>query len=190
MAFVNRIGSMLKQTLSKHNNLELSAFNTSLYRAIRHMSSSKLFVGGLSYGTDEMSLREAFAQHGEVIEARIIMDRDSGRSRGFGFVSFTSSEEASSAMQNMDGQDLHGRRIRVNYATERPRGGGFGGYGGGGYGGSGGSYGGASYGGKEEQLGGNQGRADSGDEGFGQDNVEGSYRDGDDEPHDYANTRG
>ncbi|XP_009623005.1 glycine-rich RNA-binding protein 4, mitochondrial-like [Nicotiana tomentosiformis] len=144
MAFVNRIGNMLKQSVSRHANLELCASRTSLYQAIRSMSSSKLFVGGLSWGTDETSLKEAFSQHGEVIEARIIMDRDTGRSRGFGFVSFTSTEEAASALTALDGQDLHGRQIRVNYATERPRGSFGGGYGsGGGYGGGDGSFAGA-----------------------------------------------
>lgn len=142
MAFLNKIGNILKQSVGKNRNLELSASNASLFQAIRSMSSSKLFVGGLSYGTDESSLKEAFAQYGEVIEARIILDRDTGRSRGFGFISFPSSEEATSAMQSMDGQDLHGRRIRVNYATERRRDGFGGGYGGGGGGYAAGNYGG------------------------------------------------
>ncbi|KAG9130078.1 hypothetical protein Leryth_012841 [Lithospermum erythrorhizon] len=145
MAFLNRVSGVLRQTTSNHMPVELSASSTSLFQAIRNMSS-KLFIGGLSFGTDEMSLREAFSQHGEVVEARIIMDRETGRSRGFGFVTFTSSEEASSAIGALDGQELHGRRIKVNLATERPRGGGFrgdfggvgGGYGNNNYGGSGG----------------------------------------------------
>jgi heterogeneous nuclear ribonucleoprotein A1/A3 len=149
MAFLNRVGNFLKQTVSKHAS-EFSASNASLFQAIRSMSSSsKLFVGGLSYGTDEMSLREAFSQYGEVVEARVILDRETGRSRGFGFVTYTSTEAASSAIQAFDGQDLHGRRIRVNYATERPRGGGFGGGFGAGsgfnYGGQGGYYGRGGY---------------------------------------------
>ncbi|KAF3654240.1 Glycine-rich RNA-binding protein 3, mitochondrial [Capsicum annuum] len=150
MAFLNKIGNILKHSVGKNTNLELSASNASLFQAIRSMSSSKIFVGGLSYGTDESSLREAFSQYGEVIEARVILDRDTGRSRGFGFISFPSSEEATSAMQAMDGQDLHGRRIRVNYATEKRRDGFGGGYGGGGgynYGGEGGNFsGGGGYG--------------------------------------------
>ncbi|KAL3844602.1 hypothetical protein ACJIZ3_002005 [Penstemon smallii] len=147
MAFFNRVGSLLKQTVSKHVSSELSAPNPSIFQSIRSMSSSKLFVGGLSYNTDEMSLRESFSQYGEVVEARIIMDRDTGRSRGFGFITFTSTEAASSAIQAFDGQDLHGRRIRVNYATDRPRTGGFGGgFGsGGGYGDQGGNYGRGGY---------------------------------------------
>ncbi|KAJ6810625.1 putative glycine-rich RNA-binding protein [Iris pallida] len=136
MAFANKIGGLLKKA---------TTINSSLFQSIRCMSSSKLFIGGLSYGTDDQSLKEAFTNYGEVIEARVIMDRETGRSRGFGFVTFTSSEEASTAITGMDGKDLHGRMVRVNYATDRNRGfGGGGGYGGGGggYGGGGGGYGG------------------------------------------------
>ncbi|KAH0697608.1 RNA-binding protein precursor [Solanum tuberosum] len=140
MAFLNKIGNILKHGVGKNTNLELSASNGSLFQTIRSMSSSKLFVGGLSYGTDESSLKETFSQYGEVIEARVILDRETGRSRGFGFISFPSSEEATSAMQAMDGQDLHGRRIKVNYATEKRRDGFGGGYGGGNYGGEGGNF--------------------------------------------------
>lgn len=84
---------------------------------------------------DDQSLRESFTEYGEVIEARIIHDRETGRSRGFGFVSFTSNEEAAAAIAAMDGKDLHGRPVHVNYATERTGGfrSGGGGYGGGGY---------------------------------------------------------
>ncbi|ONI34348.1 hypothetical protein PRUPE_1G476800 [Prunus persica] len=78
----------------------------------------KTLIGGISYQTDEQSLKEAFAKYGEVINARIISDRETGRSRGFGFIT---SEEASSAIQALDGHELHGRRVRVNYATDRPR---------------------------------------------------------------------
>ncbi|XP_073060404.1 uncharacterized protein [Primulina eburnea] len=151
MAFLNRVGNLLKQTVSKHGNFELAASNSSLFQAIRSMSSSsKLYVGGLSYNTDEMALKDAFAKYGDVVEARVVLDRDTGRSKGFGFVTYATNEAASSAIQAYDGQDLHGRRIRVNYAIERPRGGGFGGgYGsGGGYnyaGQDGGNYGGRGY---------------------------------------------
>ncbi|RLN00519.1 glycine-rich RNA-binding protein 4, mitochondrial [Panicum miliaceum] len=141
MALANKLGGLLKKATSS---------NPSIYQAIRCMSSSKLFVGGLSYGTDDHSLRDAFSNYGQVIEARVIMDRESGRSRGFGFITYTSSEEASAAITAMDGKDLHGRNIRVNHATERTggfRAGGGGGFGGGGYGGGGGGYGGGGYGG-------------------------------------------
>jgi len=150
MALANKLGGLLKKATSS---------NPSIYQAIRCMSSSKLFVGGLSYGTDDHSLRDAFANYGQVIEARVIMDRESGRSRGFGFVTYTSSEEASAAITAMDGKDLHGRNIRVNHATERTggfRAGGGGGFGGGGYGGGGG-FGGGGYGGGGGGYGGSGG---------------------------------
>ncbi|CAO2172525.1 unnamed protein product [Urochloa humidicola] len=107
--------------------------------------STKLFVGGLSWGTDDQVLRDSFATFGEVTEARIITDRDTGKSRGFGFVNFSNSDAAKDALA-MDGQELQGRNIRVNFANERPAGnrGGGGGFGGGGYGSSGGGYGGGS----------------------------------------------
>ncbi|XP_075660691.1 uncharacterized protein LOC142630567 [Castanea sativa] len=150
MAFLSKVGNLLRQAASKQISSEFGASKPSFFQAIRcmsSMSSSKLFIGGLSYGTDEQSLKEAFAKYGEVVEARIIMDRETGRSRGFGFVTYVSSEEASSAIQALDGQDLHGRRVRVNYATDRARPSyGGGGYGGGGYGGDGG-YGNNAYGG-------------------------------------------
>ncbi|KZV45622.1 glycine-rich RNA-binding protein 4, mitochondrial [Dorcoceras hygrometricum] len=168
MAFLNRVGNLLKQTVSKHTSFELAASNSSLFQAIRSMSSSsKLFVGGLSYNTDEMGLRDAFAKYGDVVEAKIILDRDTGRSKGFGFITYATTEAASSAIQAFDGQDLHGRRIRVNYAIEKPRGGGFGGgYGSGGgfnYGGQdGGNYGGRGYqGGGYGDSGGNYSGGDS-----------------------------
>lgn len=99
---------------------------------------------------DDQSLRESFTEYGEVIEARIIHDRETGRSRGFGFISFTSNEEAAAAITGMDGKDLHGRLVHVNYATERTGGFRSGGGGGGGYGqndgyGTGGGYGGGGY---------------------------------------------
>jgi len=145
MAFLNKIGNLLKNSAVKHINQDFSASTPSLFQAIRSMSSAKLFVGGISYSTDDMSLRESFARYGEVIDVKVIMDRETGRSRGFGFVTFATSEDASSAIQGMDGQDLHGRRIRVNYATERSRPG-FGGDGGYGSGGGGGYNGGGNYG--------------------------------------------
>ncbi|XP_019420168.1 PREDICTED: glycine-rich RNA-binding protein 2, mitochondrial-like isoform X1 [Lupinus angustifolius] len=151
MAFFNKIGNLLKHSAAKHINQDLSASTPSIFQAIRSMSSAKVFVGGISYSTDDTSLRESFARYGEVLDAKVIIDRETGRSRGFGFITYATSEDASSAIQGMDGQDLHGRRVRVNYATERERpgfGGGGGGYGGGGGGyGGGGSYGGGGYGG-------------------------------------------
>ena len=93
----------------------------------------KLFVGGLSWGTDDQGLREAFESFGEVTDAKVITDRETGRSRGFGFVTFANPEDGDRAIEEMDGQPLDGRNIRVNEAQERrgPRPGGGGGRGGG-----------------------------------------------------------
>ncbi|MBX7057507.1 MAG: RNA-binding protein [Leptospirales bacterium] len=88
--------------------------------------SRKLFVGGLSWNTNNDGLRRSFEQFGAVEEAKVILDRDTGRSRGFGFVTFSQEEDAARAMAEMDGQNLDGRTIRVNQAEDNrgPRGGG------------------------------------------------------------------
>ena len=110
--------------------------------------SKKLFVGGLSWGSDDESLRQAFEKFGHVSEAKVVADRETGRSRGFGFVTFDSDSDAAAALSEMDGKELDGRAIKVNEAQERPArsGGGGGGYGGGDRDGSGG-YGGGDRGG-------------------------------------------
>jgi cold-inducible RNA-binding protein len=96
--------------------------------------AKKLFVGGLSSDTTGDGLREAFAPYGEITESKIITDRDTGRSRGFGFVTFSEDENAKSAISKMDGSSLDGKILKVNEAQERsPRGGG---YSGGGFGGA------------------------------------------------------
>ena len=101
--------------------------------------SQKLFIGGLSWDTNDDSLRSAFEAYGEVRDASVVLDRETGRSRGFGFVSFTDPKAAENAMAEMDGRELDGRAVRVNVANERPaRGGGGGGGGGGGRRGGGG----------------------------------------------------
>ena len=92
--------------------------------------SKKLFVGGLSWDTTDSSLGQAFETYGEVTEAKVITDRETGRSRGFGFVTFVEATAADTAISEMDGKTLDGRAIRVNEAQER-RGGGGGGRGGG-----------------------------------------------------------
>ena len=81
--------------------------------------ATKLFVGKLSYDTNDDSLRAAFAQHGTVVSAQVIMDRDSGRSKGFAFVEMEKQEEAQNAINNLDGKELDGRTIAVSVA--RPR---------------------------------------------------------------------
>ena len=100
--------------------------------------SKKLFVGGLSWDTDDHSLRGAFEQFGEVSEAKVISDRETGRSRGFGFVTFNDDGAATTAMEQMDSGELDGRAINVNEAQDRRGGGGGGGGGRGGRGGGGG----------------------------------------------------
>ena len=105
--------------------------------------SSKLFVGNLSFNTTENELQDAFAAHGTVLETNLMMDRATGRPRGFGFVTMGSAEEAQKAIDAMNGKDFGGRALTVNVAKpreERPGGGGGGGggrreYGGGGGGG-------------------------------------------------------
>jgi cold-inducible RNA-binding protein len=96
--------------------------------------AKKLFVGGLSWDTTDDGLRQAFASFGEITEAKVITDRDTGRSRGFGFVTFAQDEDAKKAISQMDGTSLDGKNIKVNEAQEKsPRGGGRsgGGFGGG-----------------------------------------------------------
>ena len=111
--------------------------------------SKKLFVGGLSWGTDDQSLRAAFEQFGEITDAKVITDRDTGRSRGFGFVTFSEGGDADTAVESMNGTELDGRTLNVNEARDRRAGGGGGGGGGGrGGGGGGGGYGGGGGGGR------------------------------------------
>ncbi|XP_039058080.1 glycine-rich RNA-binding protein 4, mitochondrial-like [Hibiscus syriacus] len=123
MAFLGKFGSIFRQTTSMQVDSLLSATRPGLFQVFRSMStspSSKLFVGGISYQTDDQSLREAFSKYGEVIDAKIIVDRETGRSKGFGFVSYSSTEDASSAIQALDGRELNGRQVKVAYAAERP----------------------------------------------------------------------
>lgn len=91
-------------------------------------TGKKLFVGGLAWGTTDDGLQSAFGQYGKVIEAKVVVDRDTGRSRGFGFVTLSSADEAQSAVAALNGTSLDGRTIRVDIANDRaPRRGGFGG---------------------------------------------------------------
>jgi len=121
----------------------------------------KLYVGNLSYSVDSSELEKMFSAHGTVASAQIISDRETGRSKGFGFVEMNSDSEAQAAIAALNGQEYQGRTLTVNEARpreERPggfggggggggRGGGGGGYGGGGRGGGGGGYGGGRGGG-------------------------------------------
>jgi len=105
---------------------------------------NKLYVGNLAYSVRDESLQQAFSQFGSVASAKVMMDRETGRSKGFGFVEMGSDAEAQAAINGMNGQTLEGRAIVVNEA--RPREDRPGGFGGGG-GGSRGGYGGGGYGG-------------------------------------------
>jgi RNA recognition motif-containing protein len=137
---------------------------------------NKLYVGNLSYNIRDDDLQQAFAQYGSVSSAKVMMDRDTGRSKGFGFVEMGSDPEAQAAINGMNGQALDGRAIVVNEARPREeRPGGFGGSrsggGGGGYGGGGGAGGGRSggggYGGGGGGYGGGGGGGRSGGGGYG-----------------------
>ena len=101
--------------------------------------SKKLYVGGLAWATDREKLAATFEQFGEVVDAVVITDRDTGRSRGFGFVTFAEPGDADKAVAELDGKDLDGRTIKVNEARERGSGGRDGGGGGGGGGDRGGN---------------------------------------------------
>ena len=131
---------------------------------------NKLYIGNLPYTVRDSDLEQAFSQFGSVTSAKVMMERETGRSKGFGFVEMGSDAEAQAAVNGMNGQPLGGRSIVVNEArpmeARPPRSGGGGGYGGGGYGGGGGggrSGGGGGYGGGG---GGRSGGGGGGDGGF------------------------
>ena len=111
--------------------------------------SMKLYVGNLSYGTTSEDLAELFSEAGTVESASVVSDRDTGRSRGFGFVEMSSREEGEEAIEQFNGKEIDGRTLTVNEARPREDRGGGGGYGGGGgrggggYGGGGGGRGGS-----------------------------------------------
>lgn len=122
--------------------------------------ATKLYVGNLSFRTTQEDLRELFAQAGTVESASVIEDRETGRSRGFGFVEMATQEEAQAAIEQFNGKEFNGRNLTVNEARPRTEGGGgggrggggggrggYGGGGGGGRGGGGGNRGGGGYGG-------------------------------------------
>ena len=81
--------------------------------------SKKLFVGGISWGTSEDTLHSTFSQYGDLEEVKIITDRETGRSRGFGFVTFVNGQDADDAIQSLNGTELDGRNLNVNEARER-----------------------------------------------------------------------
>lgn len=131
---------------------------------------NKLYVGNLPYSVRDGDLEQAFSQFGSVTSAKVMMERDTGRSKGFGFVEMSSDAEAQAAINGMNGQPLGGRSVVVNEArpmeARPPRSGGYGGGGGGGYGGGGG--GGGGYGGGGNRgggYGGGGGRSGGGGDG-------------------------
>ena len=123
---------------------------------------NKLYVGNLPYSVRDGDLEQAFSQYGTVSSAKVMMERDTGRSKGFGFVEMGSDAEAQAAIQGLHGQQLSGRSLVVNEARPMeprpPRSGGYGG-GGGGYGGGGG---GGGYGGGRREGGGGYGGGEGG----------------------------
>ena len=149
---------------------------------------NKLYVGNLPYSVRDQDLEQAFSQFGAVTSAKVMMERDTGRSKGFGFVEMGSDDEAQAAINGMNGQPLGGRNVVVNEArpmeARPPRSGGFGGGGGGGYGGGGGGGygggrregGGGGYGGGGGGYGG--GRREGGGGGYGGGAGGGGGRDG------------
>ncbi|HSU83103.1 MAG TPA: RNA-binding protein [Thermoanaerobaculia bacterium] len=122
----------------------------------------KLYVGNLSYSVRDSDLQDLFSPHGSVDSAQVIMDRDTGRSKGFGFVEMSSDQEAQAAISALNGKEVEGRNLTVNEARPREEGGGGGGrgrggFGGGGGGGRGGGYGGGGGGGRGGGYGGGRG---------------------------------
>jgi len=142
---------------------------------------NKLYVGNLPYGVRDNDLEEAFAEFGAVTSAKVMMERDTGRSKGFGFVEMGSDAEAQAAINGMNGQSLGGRAIVVNEARPMeprpPRSGGYGGGAGGGGGYGGGRSGGGGYGGGREGGGGGYGGGREGGGGsYGGGRSEGGFR--------------
>ncbi|KAM3339908.1 small RNA-binding protein 11, chloroplastic [Capsicum galapagoense] len=115
------MAALRKLLLPKNTSVVIS---TSPIYLSRRGIVSKLFVGGLSFYTTEKGLSEAFSQHGQVIEAKIVTDKVSERSKGFGFVTYASEDEAEKALQEMNGKPLNGRVIFVDYAKPKTDGGG------------------------------------------------------------------
>jgi len=138
---------------------------------------TKIYVGNLPWRATDAQLSQLFGSHGEVIDAKIVTDRETGRSRGFGFVTMASDEAAQAAIRTLNGYSLEGRSLVVNEAREQSGGGFGGGRGGGGYGGGrggGGGYGGGNRGGGYGGGGGGSG----GGGGYGGDREGGGGRGG------------
>lgn len=118
--------------------------------------STKLYVGNLSFDTSGSDLEQLFGEIGTVESATVIEDRDTGRSRGFGFIEMSNKEEAEQAIEQLNGREVDGRELKVNEAKPRENRGGGGGRGGYGGGGGRGGYGGGGYGGGNRDGGGSR----------------------------------
>ncbi|KMT06711.1 hypothetical protein BVRB_7g158730 [Beta vulgaris subsp. vulgaris] len=120
-ALIRRISKNSTSIFGSHFTLSPHTIPNSLSSSLlsRRSIASKLFVGGLSFYTTEKTLAEAFSQFGQVIQAKIVHDRVSDRSKGFGFVTYASDDEADKALTEMNGIQLHGRVIFVEYAKPR-----------------------------------------------------------------------
>ena len=146
--------------------------------------NTRLYVGNLSFNTNAEGVRAAFQEFGTVSDVHLVSDRETGRSRGFAFVTMGTPEEAAKAIEGMDGRTLDGRPLRVNEAEQRQQrgGGGGGGFrsggGGGGYGGGGGGYGGGGDRGGRGGYGGGGGEYGGGGGGGGYEGGEGGGRRG------------
>ena len=127
----------------------------------------KIYVGNLAYGVSSSDLQQMFEPHGTVQSAQVIMDRDTGRSKGFGFVEMDTDHEAQAAIAALNGKEMDGRTLTVNEARPREDRGGGGGGGGGGYGGGGGRSGGGRSGGGRSGGGGGYGGGGGGGGGRG-----------------------
>jgi len=161
---------------------------------------TKLFIGGLSWDTNDESLKSAFEKFGDITDAKVIVDRSTGRSRGFGFVTFSSNDDAINAREEMNGQEVDGRQVRVDVAQKRRAegGGGFGGGGGGGGGGfrdrdggrDGGREGGRSFGGGNRDYDGGRRNYDRGGRDGGREGGRDGGRGGGDRRRNYDNDNG
>ncbi|KAL2900132.1 Small RNA-binding protein 11 chloroplastic [Bienertia sinuspersici] len=117
-ALIRRFSKKSTSIFGSHCSLSPHAIPNSMSSSLlsRRGVASRLFVGGLSFYTTEKTLAEAFSQYGQVIQAKIVHDRVSDRSRGFGFVTYASEDEADKALTEMNGKQVHGRVIFVDYA--------------------------------------------------------------------------
>ncbi|GAB2264238.1 hypothetical protein Droror1_Dr00026372 [Drosera rotundifolia] len=124
MAALRRIGRKLPSVRSiQITNPNLSSSSSSPILASSLISRrgfvSKLFIGGLSFTTTDKTLAEAFSQYGQVVEAKVVCDKVSEKSKGFGFVTYASQDEANKALEDMNGKMLHGRVVFVDHARSQ-----------------------------------------------------------------------